>query len=330
MPQGSDPPATPFPVLRIDLIEIKPAEALWLIEPLWGATAVGILGGQSRAGKTWLACELAVAVATGTPALGRFPTRTQGPVLFFAAEDEPPDLRARIEGIAIVRGVPFTGLPVFLLNIGQLRLDSDEDVARLRATIIELDPRLVILDPFVRLVGIDENSATEVSAVLASLRAIQRDLGCSVLLTHHLRKAPSSHLGQQLRGSGDFAAWSSSMLFITRRDDRRLLHVEHRNAPMPPPVLLCFKAEPRPHLCVVDAPTADSGLLDKAILDLLASGRPHTTVDLRDTLKIRKATLIETLSKLRAQDLVVRTPTGWRLAHDSTHLELSEQGEEST
>ncbi|MBK8999599.1 MAG: AAA family ATPase [Myxococcales bacterium] len=48
------------------------------------------------------------------------------------------------------------------------------DQRRLHKTLAALRPRLLVLDPFVRLHRIDENSAAEVSAVLAFLREVQR------------------------------------------------------------------------------------------------------------------------------------------------------------
>jgi RecA-family ATPase len=61
----------------------------WLIEGLWSAQAVGIIGGEPKCGKSFLALDLAVSVASGTACLRRFPTRECGPVLLFAAEDAP-------------------------------------------------------------------------------------------------------------------------------------------------------------------------------------------------------------------------------------------------
>lgn len=73
--------------------------------------------------------------------------------------------------------------------------------------------------------------------MLGSLRALQRELDLAVLLVHHMRKSPSAHLGQQLRGSGDFAAWSDSSMYLVRDGPGDLvLSVEHRGAPAPPPL----------------------------------------------------------------------------------------------
>ena len=75
-------------------------EQTWLIEGLWSAQAVGIIGGEPKCGKSFLALDLAVSVASGTPCLRRFPTRQCGAVLLFAAEDALHIVRGRLEGIA--------------------------------------------------------------------------------------------------------------------------------------------------------------------------------------------------------------------------------------
>jgi len=146
--------------------------------------------------------------------LGRFPVTRPGPVLFFAAEDSASRLRGRFEALAEVRGVPFVGAPIYSLDTPVLRLDRPADRRRLRATVAALAPVALVIDPYVRVSGgADENSASEVSSILGSLRALQRELHVSVVLVHHMRKAPSRHLGQCLRGSGDFAAWTDSALY---------------------------------------------------------------------------------------------------------------------
>jgi hypothetical protein len=78
----------------------------WLVEHLWGSGAVGVIGGAPKACKSWLALELAVAVASGRPCLGRFPVPDPGPVLVYAAEDAPLHVRQRIEHLCQARGAP--------------------------------------------------------------------------------------------------------------------------------------------------------------------------------------------------------------------------------
>jgi hypothetical protein len=271
--------------------------------------------------KTWLAIELAVAVASGTKALGRFQVHSGGPVLAFAAEDDLTSMRKRIHSVARARAVPFEDLQLFLIDVGSLFLDDPLQLASLRATIKTLRPRLLILDPFVRIARVDENSAQEVSALLGSLRAIQRDFDLAVVLVHHLRKSPSANLGQQLRGSGDFAAWYDSGLYLVREGERLRLHAEHRAAPAPPTFFVRLDPGETPHLIVEDhSPLAASGdksalpldALDDAVLSHLRSAsRPVPTDAMREALSVRKASLLDALRRLHAAKRIRHTPEGW-------------------
>ena len=60
--------------------------------------------------------------------------------------------------------------------------------SQLQETARRLRPRLLLLDPLVRLHGIDENHAGEVAELLAYFRSLQRELDLAVVLVHHTRK----------------------------------------------------------------------------------------------------------------------------------------------
>ena len=53
-----------FEVLRASQIPTQSQERRWLSRELWGAAAVGIVGGSPKSCKSWLALEMAVSVAT--------------------------------------------------------------------------------------------------------------------------------------------------------------------------------------------------------------------------------------------------------------------------
>jgi hypothetical protein len=77
-----------LPVVQAAALEQAPVGGRnWLIENLWLAETVGFLGSPPKHYKTWLALEMAVAVASGSPCLGAFPVPASGPVLLYAAED---------------------------------------------------------------------------------------------------------------------------------------------------------------------------------------------------------------------------------------------------
>ena len=210
------------------------------MEELWGASSVGVIGGAPKCAKTWLGLDMALSVATGTACLGRYRVPEPGPVLVYLAEDALPVVRERIEGMARHRGLDLAGVEVHVITAPVLRLDRDPDRTRLWETARRLRPRLLLLDPLVRLHGIDENHAGEVAELLAYFRSLQRQLELSVLLVHHTRKnaAGGAAAGQGLRGSSDLHAFGDSNLYLRRTKERLVLSSEHRAAPASAPVHL--------------------------------------------------------------------------------------------
>ena len=202
-----------------------------MVEALWSEQGVGIVGGEPKCGKSFLALDLAVAVAAGVPCLRRFRPAGRGTVLLFAAEDAGHIVRARLQGIACAAGAAFETLDIAVIDVPALRLDHRNDRQRLLETVQRITPRLVVLDPLVRLHGVDENAAGEVAPILGFLRDLQRRFETAVLLVHHARKSGATRPGQALRGSSELHAWGDSNLYLRRRDKQIVMTVEHRAAP---------------------------------------------------------------------------------------------------
>src|SRR6266481_5995505 len=137
-----------LPVQRASELSIDSAALTqWLVQGLWSDQAVGILGGEPKCCKSFLALDLAVSVASGAACLRQFPVRRRGPVLLFPAEDSLAVVRQRLEGIAAAAQVPFDTLPVQVITAPALRLDTPTDRLRLSQTVQQQRPILLILDP---------------------------------------------------------------------------------------------------------------------------------------------------------------------------------------
>ena len=192
--------ATTLPVEPAWRLAQRPAEQRWLVTGLWSEQAVGIVGGEPKCCKSFLALDLAVAVASATPCLRHFAVPHPGRVLLYAAEDALHVVRHRLEGICAAAGCGLADLDLQVITAPTLRLDLPADRSALDRTVAELRPRLLILDPFVRLHRIDENASGEVAPLLAHLRELQRRYALSVLVVHHAKKsAGGMRAGQALR-----------------------------------------------------------------------------------------------------------------------------------
>lgn len=311
-------------VVRAADLEDGDTVAQWLVEPLWARAAVGVLGGSPKCCKSFLALELAVSVASGTSCLGVFAACDPGPVLLYMAEDAAPVVKARLTGICRARRVELAALPIHVITVPVLRLDRGRDQARLREAVRRCAPRLLILDPFVRLHRIDENDAGQVSALLGYLRTLQRQLDVAVLVVHHARKNGSgrAQAGLALRGSGDFHAWGDSNLYLRRRGDVLVLTIEHRAAAAPDPLCLQLVDDEDaagPHLAILDDDAElarpaidDASDLDRRLLDRLARAEsPVSRTQLRAELRVRNERLGDALARLAAAGAVVRTGDRW-------------------
>ena len=220
-----------FPTRTPIDLEDRPQARQWMVEALWGEQAVGIVGGEPKCGKSFLALDVAVAVAAGVPCLRHFAAAQSGPVLLFAAEDAAHIVRSRLEGIAVAAGADFETLDIAVIDVPVLRLDHRNDRQRLQETVERIRPRLLVLDPLVRLHSVDENAVADIAPILGFLRDLQRRFETAVLLVHHARKSGATRPGQALRGSSELHAWGDSNLYLRRRDKQIVMTVEHRAAP---------------------------------------------------------------------------------------------------
>ena len=129
------------------------------------------------------------------------PLPVPGPAAFcsIAAEDALHIVRRRLEGICAAAGSRCAELDVQVITAPTLRLDLVRPRLASSETVARLKPRLLVLDPFVRLHRIDENASGEVAPLLAFLRELQRRHALAVVVVHHARKgAGDMRAGQAL------------------------------------------------------------------------------------------------------------------------------------
>lgn len=309
-----------LPVARASELRELDAGHRWLVHDLWGIESVGFIGGAPKCAKTWLGLDIAVSVASGTPCLGRFAVDATGPALVYLAEDALPQVRERIVGLVTHRGLALDTLDLHVITAPTVRLDVPRDQQRLEATVARLHPKLLLLDPLVRLHRIDENSSADISALLGFLRELSRRHALAIVLVHHMSKRSRAEPGQALRGSSDLHAFGDDNAYLIRHHDRLQLLCEHRSAPagIPMDLRLASNADGTgAHLEIVDdtpSVSSDSPPLAAQIVTALgATSAPQQRAALRRRLRVNNLRLGEALQELEGRGRIRRDPAGWSL-----------------
>lgn len=318
----------PFQVLPAAALPRCQTHMHWLVEGLWSQGGVGLLAGSPKLGKSWLGLDLAVSVASATACLGHFQVPRAGAVLVYMAEDAEHVVHERLQGLCRHRNIELRGLPLFFISEPRIRLDHAGDRERLIKTVQRVAPRLLVLDPLVRMHGADENDAGAVSSLLAHLRELQRRFELAIVLVHHVRKsgASAAHIGLSLRGSSDFHAWGDHNLYLRRAHKRLELWLEHRAAASPaePFHLELVGQDSDTHLELQGSvaqdddegrePPSQPSPQTRVLTALEQHAEPVSLRELRGQTRMRTQTLCQVLAALTEAGRVNKNDLGYQLA----------------
>lgn len=174
-----------LPVLSLhDLMTHEWPEPPWIVP---GILPVGlaVLAGRPKVGKSWIALQLAQAVATGGRFLGE-PVK-RGPVLYLALEDVPRRLKRR----AAMQGwTDFDSLCDFMGadNFRKIGVLNKGGGTRIAKAIRKRGYRLVVVDTLSRAISGDQDSVVEMTAALGPLQGMAQKHNCCVLILDHHNK----------------------------------------------------------------------------------------------------------------------------------------------
>lgn len=183
------------------------ASTHWLVAKVLPASSLTHLIGMSQSLKSFIALDIALSVATGTPFAGssQFGVAARGQVIYVVAEGVQ-GIGKRIRAWCQQRGIDRNKvLPNFTLLKGGAQLASRRDMADVTAKATETGACLVILDTQARCtVDLEENSATDQGRAIARLDALMQRTGAAVLVLHHTTKTDP----RNARGS---VAWKGAV-----------------------------------------------------------------------------------------------------------------------
>lgn len=174
---------------------------------------VTILAGKPKIGKSWMALDFGMAVATGGAALGSIHCK-QGVVLYCALEDNQRRLRRRMQQLYDADDQ----WPEDFYFTTELPRLNEGGLDQLEEWITANNPALVIIDTFARIRPTgkrDQGYDTDYQA-LTPLQELAGESGVCILVIHHLRKAESDDPLDQISGTTGLTGAVDSALVLQR------------------------------------------------------------------------------------------------------------------
>lgn len=270
----------------------------WLVDNIILDGSASTLFGPSGEGKTFVALDLALSIATGRAWHGH--ATRQAPVVYVAGEGVK-GLGQRAAAWQQHHGCP--GHDFFVVRTA-VQLRANKDVTELFSAINghNLKPGLIVIDTLARsFVGGDENSATDMGELVEAARRIQSEFECAVILVHHTAKKGGAKT--QERGSSALRGGMDTMVRVGM--SKRVVTIscdKQKDAEHFPALFLNLTSVSLPVRAASGAPATSCVLVDVGAPTLPASS-PLTT---------KQSGALDTLASLGGR---VVTTQEWQEAH---------------
>lgn len=210
-----------------EMLEQPPVE--WLVDSLLPRVGVALLASEPSAGKSFLALDVAMRIASdGSTFFGK-PIRGHGAVAYVALEGAQ-GMAARTRAWNSAYRQERRKHPAHIIEwkgaapLTEGQADFAEELRRYRRKSGSL--ALLVVDTLtLGLAGANENDSAEIGEALRFLASLCSELRCCILLLHHVRKdgklgKPSRMTLADVRGSSALAGNADSVLGLERREGR--------------------------------------------------------------------------------------------------------------
>jgi RecA-family ATPase len=205
----------PGPLRLYNTLELlNMPDPTWLIEPILPDGALVGMYGAPETCKSFIAIDLALSVATGTPWQG-YETK-KGFVVYIAAEGGAGLKKRALAWLATHQIEPQDADIAWLIESVPLNADSDEIVTLLGRLEDEVrrEPAMIVVDTMARCFDGNENETEDMGRFIAGIDILRKRFGSVVLVVHHAQEQSGRE-----RGSKAFRAGVETMLRVTREKD---------------------------------------------------------------------------------------------------------------
>lgn len=179
-----------------------------------------IIASTSKAGKTFILMELAMAIAEGMEWIGH--KCRQGKILYINMELDSASFMYRFDQIYSAFGKE-TDNHVFNIDMWNLRGHGKplNDLTPLMINRMrDQDYLAVMIDPLYKVMDGDENSNSDVARMVSAFDKIAEETGAAVIYAHHFAKGSSASKSiiDRAAGAGTFARDPDAILTMTQLD----------------------------------------------------------------------------------------------------------------
>jgi hypothetical protein len=206
----------------LQLLDVREIKALpdpkYLIQGIVIDESLGFIFGPPGCGKSFIAMNMALSIATKQPTWWEREIVKTGPVLYISSEGVS-DMKYRIRAWERSHGILVDDAPFYLLRQG-LNFMAETDVALLLKTVEALSRRVgqspvcIFVDTVSRVLpGADENLQKDMTLFIKACDALRESFGATVIGVHHTSRA-----GGAMRGSSVFDGAGDCLLQIEREE----------------------------------------------------------------------------------------------------------------
>jgi len=210
----------------------------WIVPGIIPEAGCGLLVSAPKVGKTRIAIEMALGLATGRKPLGIAMKRPLA-VGFFSLEDGEYLFSSRLNGSLNkdqgrfkfhwdghikpdLSWEPPQPMSLFT-NFAQIDLSDDTDKQRLLETINRYELKLVVIDTLSMAIGkSDVSNSKDMYAILKDIKTIAKSTGCAIMFIHHTRKRvfeKGESIQEMVLGSTALHAWADFIMSLAAQEE---------------------------------------------------------------------------------------------------------------
>jgi hypothetical protein len=216
--------ATKFGAIHMDELDAPGPEHKWLIRNWLSENDLSVIAGASRSGKSFLALNIGVSVASGVDFFGH-PVRQMGVV--YQAGEGTLGVKKRLRAHRLFHQLDWSDRKKMPFVLLQKSVDIYRDTKNTDALIEEINGHaeemafplgLVTIDTLATAtVGADEISGKDMGIVLANVKKIREKTGAAVCLVHHLNAG-----NERVRGHTSIYANVDQVLLVKRDETTKV------------------------------------------------------------------------------------------------------------